>query len=166
MTRKEVAKAIGVLPNSYANAELTGHKVMSLERVNRLVRMFALSDATTPTAAELIAAWHMLPASPFNARNSDRWRAKNEQRDKARRHDRMQRSLVEVLTLLVSIEPPDALCSCDRQPGAPPCELCAALEVLGLPPWESGPQVISGLSALHDRLSNHGQERDQDLGPG
>lgn len=157
--QREVAAAIGCAESTYANAESCNFKRLRMERVLKLARFYDLSPADQ---ADLIAGWEALPASEFNTRNKPRWERRNARRAKAKAHDAMKRSLLEVISLLIGTVPdPDTLCSCTPpdmfsapdEPPPDPCEVCSALQLLGLTGWTTQDEVLAKLSEIQDGMA-------------
>lgn len=152
LKQREVAVHVGLSPKAYANVESNNHKTMRLERVQKLAKLYQLDEASTAT---LVAAWEALPASEYNQRNAKPWaerQAAQAVRGKAKNHDRLQIALLELATLFItSVDDPDSLCTCDFGEGRA-CELCTALQVLGLRGYTTREEVISGLAALQEKV--------------
>jgi transcriptional regulator with XRE-family HTH domain len=163
LKQREVADAIGIKANSYGNVEVTNHKTINRERVLRLARFHELDEART---AELVAAWEELPESDYNKRQTKSFAQRREGRSKARNHDLLLVSLLEVTTLLVTSVPEGALlCACTADDadewGAAPesitesCELCTALERLGVADgYTTRDEVIAKLAAVQEGMAS------------
>ncbi len=80
------------------------------------------------------------------------WARRNRARSKAKHHDRLFRSLVEVLGAFLPRLPVGELCSCAFG-GDDMCELCSALDAVGLPPFDTLDRVLSDLAKLSDRIA-------------
>lgn len=160
LKQREVANAIGIKLSSYGNVESNNHKSVAIDRVHKIARFYALDEAAT---TELVAAWEELPASEYSQRQTKTFEQRRAFRSKAKNHDRLFVSLIELATLLItSCENPGALCTCEEpEPGAlfeldedTSCELCAALQLLGLSGgWTTREEVIEALAAAQEAMS-------------
>lgn len=152
LRQKDVAEAIKMNEGSYANAESNNHKTMRLDKVFRLAEFHEL-DATARDA--LVAAWQALPASKFNERNRPAWERRNATRSKAKAHDAMKLSLLEMLSLYIGVEPNPCTCPpVDPFTEPPePCEICKALQLLGLSGWGPVDLVTAKLAEIQDEMT-------------
>jgi transcriptional regulator with XRE-family HTH domain len=174
LKQREVASAIGMKTSSYGNVESVNHKSLAVDRVHRLARFYQLDEAKT---AELLAAWEELPASEYAQRQTKTFAERRAFRSKAANHDRLKVSLLELATLLItSCENPGALCTCEQATsemladasffpdGSPDgvasstdsltCELCTALQLLGLPlGMTTRDEVITKLAEVQEAMS-------------
>ncbi len=159
--QREVAQSIGIACSTYGNVESNNHKTMSLDRVHVLAKYHKL---TADQTAELVAAWDELPASEYNQAQAKTWDQRKAFRSKAKNYDRLKLSLLEVCTLLVTLVPdPETLCTCpevdlfaddsDRGEPAAPCELCAALKLLGLTGYTDVDDVIAKLAPVQEAVT-------------
>lgn len=155
----EVAKAMGLVESSYSNAESAKHKRVSRDVVLKLAAYFELD----PVARDLfVADWEAMPASQFSANRSEGAKKRRAQADAARAAQDLKLSLVEVLARLLDVAPdPDELCSCaapatDAEFGAPPppCEVCKALQRVGLTGWTSHDDVMAKLAKVQEGLAS------------
>src|SRR3954464_5640257 len=107
----EIAAVLGFQKaGSYSNAESANHKRISRDRVILLAKFYGLDAAATE---ELLAFWEELPVSEWSKGQSEGAKAKRVVAVRAKAADELRFSLVEVLSLLLSVAPdPDALCSC------------------------------------------------------
>lgn len=155
LKQREVAVQIGIKPATYGNVESSRWKVIRRDRVPALA---AALGATAEEASQLMDAWDRWPFSAYSERQRERWAKRNALRSKVRQHDVLQRSLIEVILLLIGVAPdPDSLCNCEFGGGTADdpsrsCELCEALEALGLDSYISRQRTIEQLLKLHDRL--------------
>ena len=154
--QKDVSDALQLKTSTYANAEVNNHKTMSLRRVHLLSRWYGLDPAAT---ADLAAAWHELPPSAYNL-NMEPARAKRrEERAKVRDFDRTRVALLELVSLLLAAPDPGALCTCPpidlfaEGDGDPPCELCNALQCLGLVGFTTIEDTMEKLAELQNQLT-------------
>lgn len=155
--QREVAVALGMKTSSYANAESSNFKRMSLDRVHKLAKAYGLDVAAT---AELVAGWDALPTSDYDkTRNAEHHRVR-QTRAKAKAHDPLKLRLLEVTTLLVTnVADPGALCTCAEVDmfaegsSGQQCELCDALRLLGLPGWSNLDDVIAKLAAVQEGMT-------------
>jgi transcriptional regulator with XRE-family HTH domain len=147
LKQREVAEGIGVKPSTYGNIESSPWKVVGIEKVERMIQLYGLGP---PRSDELRDAWSRVPLSAYGEKQRQTWERRNRQRSKAKHHDRLKRSLCEVLGLLLP-EYPHTVCACsfDREE---PCEVCMAFENLGLPPFKDMPTAIRDLAKLQDKL--------------
>lgn len=147
-------------PSTYANVESAPHRVIGLDRAMSLSRAFELDEALTQT---FIAAWEQQPLSEYGERHKAQWDKRNKLRAKGRNHDKLQLALVEVVGVLVARMEPAELCSCEPGGGTPDdparnCEVCSALESLGIDPLLGTPSaaarkaMLDQLNALQDKL--------------
>ncbi len=146
--QREVASFIGVKPSSYGNVESSAFKVVGAEKVSKIGELYRL----TPTEFQrLTEAWERCPLSPYGEKQRKHWERRNRMRSKAKHHDRVFRSLLDVLGAFLPHIPDDHLCTCEFG-GEAQCEICSALENLGLRPITSRDQVMADLAKLQDRL--------------
>lgn len=154
---KDVAQALNL--RSYQNVEYNNHKTIRLDRVIAIARLYQLDPDST---SALTAAWEALPVSEYSERQRTKWKARNATRSKARGYDEMYRALLEVLALLFMAQegpPGDVgdLCVCEFGGGTAndptrSCELCNALQQLGLTGWTNHDQVSAHLAALQEKI--------------
>lgn len=153
-TQREVAESIGVKESTYANAEASRHRRLRLERVRDLATLYDLDRAA---ADALVAGWEAMPESEYNQRNAKSWAKRDERRSKLKGYDLLKLSLLELATLLVtSIDDPGGLCACSfgASEADDRCELCSALQLLGLSAgWTTRDEVVSGLAIAQDKLT-------------
>lgn len=155
LKQREVAVSAGMNPKSYGNVECTSHKVVAKHKVDRLALCFGLSDFSIPTRQEFVSAWESLPQSSYSANQAKGFDRRKAHRSKAKAHDLLRASLLEIVTLVVTTAPdPDTLCACppmDVFTGDPvqPCELCSAMHLLGVS--EGFTTVDQAVSALAER---------------
>lgn len=155
--QREVAKLLGMKSSSYANAESCNFKRMSRDRVLRLAKAYQLGSTDT---AELVAGWEALPVSDYDKkRDADHQRVRTT-RAKAKAHDPLKLSLLEVTTMLVtSVSDPGALCTCTEVDmfaegsSSQQCELCDALRLLGLTGWTTLDDVVAKLAAIQEGMT-------------
>lgn len=157
LRQRDVASAIGVTPSTYGNIESNNHKTIRLDRVLRLAAFYSLDNEQ---AKLLVDAWQALPVSEYSKRQTDANTKRNAYRSKAKSHDRMKMALLEVTTLLVTAAAdPDTLCACaetdssDMFADREPCELCGALQLLGLSGWTSQDDVIAKLAKIQEGMT-------------
>lgn len=159
LKQRQVADALGIRATSYGNVESLNRKALSLDRVHKIARFYSLSDEAT---AELVAAWEELPVSEYQQRLAVSYGKRKERRGKARNHDLLKASLLELATLLItSVDEPGELCTCEApdlfaDPPIEPvtCELCTALQLLGLSGgWTNREEVIENLAKAQEAMS-------------
>lgn len=167
LKQRDVAAVIGVRPATYGNVESSPYKVVRQERVEALAKFYGLAQADR---LRLLEAWEQTPVSPYSARQREQWAKQNLVRSKARNYERLQLALVETLAVLVTRDKdPDSLCYCEFGGGtaADPhraCELCSALEALGLDRWTTLDRTITQLSQLQDKLEAAAEARGRKRG--
>lgn len=147
--QREVAVGIGVKPSTYGNLESSRWMVIGEDRARRIADFYHLDRES---ADRLMAAWAKLPLSPDGEKRKKYYQKRNLQRSKAKHHDRLMRSLAEVLGVYLSEHQTDAgICHCsfDRDE---PCEVCMALENLGLDGFTTLARAHEQLAALQDKL--------------
>lgn len=146
LTQRGVAWGMKVAPSTYSNLESRPHRVVAPDKLEALIRFYALDEAA---AAEMRALYEALPLSSFATARREYWARRNKMRSKSLHHDRLFLSLVEVLGVLIPATP-DPVCSCEF--GAPACEVCSALNNLGLNGWTTREEVLANLAKLTDKL--------------
>lgn len=153
LKQREVAEYIGVKLSTYGNVECSPHKVIGLDKVHRMIDLYGL---TGDPAKSLIAAWEQVPLSEYGARLTKTWEKRARMRSKVKHYDRMMRSLAEVLGL--SLQPlsdyyKGRVCSCsfDREE---PCEVCMALENLGLDRFTTIEAAQDQIARLQSKLED------------
>lgn len=151
LKQREVAHAIGVKLSTYGNTESSPHKVIGLDKVHRMIDLYGL---TGNQAKSLIDAWERVPLSQYSSKLKKNWERRNLLRSKAKHYDRMMRSLAEVLGL--ALQPladfyKGRVCSCafDREE---PCEVCMALENLGLDRFTTIEVAQDQIAKLQNKL--------------
>lgn len=151
LKQREVASAIGVKPSTYGNLESSPHRVVGADKVYRMIQLYELSP---DRASELRSAWERTPLSAYGARLRKSWERRNRQRSKAKHYDRVQRSLAECLGLMLtafSEANQGRVCACAFDKDEL-CEVCMALDNLGLDTFTTLDKAISDIAALQDRL--------------
>lgn len=146
LKQREVAQGIGVKPSTYGNIESSKWMVVGQERARVLAKFYDLDRDGTD---RLIDAWHKLPLSPYGEKRRKTFARSNAQRSKARHHDKLMLSLCEVLGLLLPMVPEERICACDL---TSTCEVCAALENIGLTTFTNLPATIDALAKLQGKL--------------
>lgn len=162
LKQREVAERIGVQASTYGNIESSPFKVVGAEKVSRMATMYRL---TPDQFAALSDAWERCPLSPFSEKRRKIWQRRNKMRSKAKHHDRLFLSLLEVLGVFIPHLADEDACTCGA--GRPPegsefgweppayderCEMCCALENLGLNPYTTRERVLDDLSKLQEKL--------------
>lgn len=157
LRQREVADAIGVKVSSYGNVESNNHKTIAIDRVKKLASFYTLDEAAT---AALIAAWEELPASEYSQKQTKSYAERNARRSKARNHDRLKVALLEMTTIhIAAAASPDELCTCARDDFFTPseeteaCEVCNALQLLGLSGYTNRDEVIAELAKLQEAMT-------------
>lgn len=168
LKQREVAARVGIAASTYGNLESNPHKTIRRERAERIGRLYELDDAMQ---AQLMAAWDAQPVSEYSQKQRDSWAVRNAARSKAKNHDRLKLSLLEVTMLLIATVDgaaidPGTLCACGgpREPssdmfdepdssGQQPCELCDALKLLGLTGWTNLQDVTDRLAAVQEKMT-------------
>lgn len=155
LKHRDISIVIGVAVSTYSNVESAPHVIVRRDRALKLADFHGLVDEPR---ARFLAAYDALPLSEFGIKQRERWSKMNVRRSKARHHDALQLSLVEMISLSLSVAPdPDTLCACDFVGGTiddptRPCELCAALDALGLPMFTTKERAIDDLAKLSVKL--------------
>lgn len=145
--QREVAVGVGVKPSTYGNIESSRWMVVGEEGAKRIADFYRLDSASR---VSLLEAWARLALSPGGEKRREYYARLNQKRSKAKHHDRLKRSLCEVLGLLLpDYQQPVCACSFDREEA---CEVCMAFENLGLPPFTTMPKAIQDLAKLQDKL--------------
>ena len=126
LKQREVAVAMGIKLSTYGNVESSRWKVVNRDKAARLVAFYRLSP---DDAAALLEAWDRCPLSPHAEKRKERWAKTNAYRSKARSHDGLKLSVVELLGLHLMAMPDDQVCICDADSV---CSVCSALERVGL----------------------------------
>lgn len=153
LKQREVAEGIGVKLSTVGNIESSPWKVVGIDKVNRMVEFFQLPP---DRAAELRSAWERVPLSEYGAKQRESWQRRNKMRSKAKHYDKVQRSLAEVLGLAIEAmnhQYQGRVCTCafDRDEL---CEICMALDNLGLDTFTTLEKATSDLAALQDKLES------------
>lgn len=149
LKQREVAEKIGIAASTYGNVESSPYKVVGLDKVERLINFYDIRGSQL--AADLRSSWERVPLSPYGEKQRKGWERRNRMRSKAKHHDRLMVSLVEVIGAFLPHIPDREVCACSF--GAPACELCAALENLGLDGFASKDKTLDQLAKLADKLS-------------
>lgn len=153
--QREVAESIGVATSTYGNIESSRYMVVGEPGAKKLATFYGL---TGPDREKFLAAWRKLPLSKHGEKRRKEFARRNSQRSKSKHHDLLMISLAEVLGLMFSVAPdPDTLCHCQLEldgvtRAGPLCEICLALDNLGLPPYSTSASTIAGLAVLQDKL--------------
>lgn len=156
LKQREVAAFLGIKPATYGNVECSPHKVIRRRKAEALCDFYQLPP---DIAAEFLQAWDDTPLSEYGERNKEVWEKRNRMRSKAKHHDRLFVSLVEVLgAFLPAI--PDPVCSCEDDFGSEPrrCQVCDALYNLGLNTYTSKEKTLAELARLEDKLASKAEE--------
>jgi transcriptional regulator with XRE-family HTH domain len=166
LSQAKVAAGVGIAPSTVSNMESSNFLIVSEERAAALATFFGLDAGAR---RDLLAAWKELPVSEYTKTLRATWEKRNQQRSKVRHHDRMMLSLCEILAVtFAAVDPadPGTLCICvfddfgaptpgtGKHPSDPtrPCELCYALQALGLEGWTNYADVSIALAALQEEL--------------
>ena len=145
----EAAAGLGLKTKSYSNLEATNRKVIAIDRVRRMARMYSLDQERT---AELIAAWEELPVSEYSEDKRAGWSEARRAKRATVQVREFRAALVEIISLMVADSPkPEDLCACVI--GEKCCELCNALILLGLSGYEGSEKTIAALAAMSEELS-------------
>lgn len=159
LKQREVAERVGIAVTTYGNLESNKHKTVRRERAEAIARSFGLG---AEMRAQLLAAWEAQPVSEYSQRQRESWNKRNLTRGKARGFDRAMTALLELASLLVtSVPDAGALCACpepdlfaDPPESEPvPCELCNALQLLGLSGWTTLDQVVAVLAKIQEGMA-------------
>jgi transcriptional regulator with XRE-family HTH domain len=158
LKQREVAEQIGIKTSTYGNVECNNHKTIRIEKVHAMARFYGLDPEA---AGQLVAAWEALPVSAYNAAMAPARKRRDQFRAKAKLADALKLSLCELVAVLITnVDDPGALCTCPppdlmstEPPDTAPCELCNALQLLGMPGWTDSDQVIAGLAAAQEALA-------------
>jgi transcriptional regulator with XRE-family HTH domain len=146
LKQRQVAEALGVAVSTYGNLESSRFMVVGRASAERLAKFYRLDPGS---AGNLIRAWERLPLSPHGEKRRKIFARRASQRSKAKHHDVLMVSLCEVLGAVLPMLPPDQICACDI---TSTCEVCTALEHLGLEPFTTPEVVIEQLAKLGDQL--------------
>lgn len=158
LKQREACVGAGLKPSSYGNVESNKHKSMRRERVLQLARFYQLDQAT---ADRFLVAWDAQPISDHTLKAREGWARNNSRRSKARKYDTTLASLLEVTTLLVANAGENAasLCACEFGGGTADdptraCELCTALQLLGMTGFTSYADVMDKLADFQGKLAS------------
>lgn len=151
LKQREVASVIGVKTSTYGNLESSPHRVIGSDKVDRMIELYEL---TPDRASDLRSAWERTPLSAYGAKLRKSWERRNRQRSKAKHHDRLQRSLAECLGLMLpqfSEVNEGKVCACAFDSDEL-CEVCMALDNLGLDTYTTLDKAISDIAGLQSKL--------------
>lgn len=154
LKQRQVAEALGITPGAYGNTESSPFKVIGVDKVNKLISLYRLGERTIPRAVDLMAAWQAVPLSAYGEKQRKSWERRNRMRSKAKHHDRLRRSLAEILGLLLSVyidENYTGACKCDFG-DEELCEVCMALDNLGLDTYTDLNKAISDIAGLQTKM--------------
>lgn len=161
LKQREVATFIGVQPSTYGNLESSPFKIIRLERVHDLSRLYKL-DASRHAA--LVAAWEAAPISEYSKKQREGWSKRNEVRAKGKQLDRVKLALCDVLDGIglaaVMGAPYEARCHCIQpdpmlEVEGSTCDLCLAFHALGFPDgWVSGQVAIDRIAEISPEAPN------------
>lgn len=146
LKQREVAKGIGVANATYGNVESSRWMVVGEQGARRIAKFYRLDRDQTDA---LLKAWRELPISKEGKKRREVYAKKNAQRSKSKHHDKLMLSLCEVLGLLLPMVPEERICACDL---TSTCEVCAALENIGLTTFTNLPATIDALAKLQGKL--------------
>lgn len=154
LKQREVAEFIGVKLSTYGNVESAPHRVIREEKAARIAELYHLDPVRR---AALILAWARTPLSEYSEKQRASWRRRSAYRSKAAGYDRLQASLVEMVSFVLAVAPAGQLCTCgldgkSESDSTRACELCTALEALGLPAFTTAEDATAQIAALHDKL--------------
>lgn len=151
LKQREVASSIGVKTSTYGNLESSPHRVIGSDKVDRMIELYEL---TADRASDLRSAWERTPLSAYGAKLRKSWERRNRMRSKAKHHDRLQRSLAEVLGLTLpafSEHMGGKVCACAFDADEL-CEVCMALDNLGLDTYTTLDKAIGDIAGLQSKL--------------
>ena len=155
MKQREVAHILGIQVSTYGNVESAAHRVISEKRAEKLADVFRLEGGPR---AEFLAAWATTPISEYSLKQRETWAKRNAARSKSKGYDRIFQAMMDLIALTLTVARPEVpLCACgldgklDGDPSRS-CEICTALEELGLPAFTTGDAVMSQLAALQDKI--------------
>jgi transcriptional regulator with XRE-family HTH domain len=149
--QREVANGIGVKLSTVGNMESSPFRVIGLDRVARIAEFYALPP---DRAAELRKAWEGTELSAYGEKRRKNWQRQDRLRSKSKHFDRVFRSLAEVLGVCIEALHelyPGRVCKCSFDEDEP-CEVCMALENLGLETFTTIEKTSASIAALQTRL--------------
>lgn len=149
--QREVAVGIGVKLSTVGNMESGAFRVIGLERLQRIAEFYRLPP---DRASALRSAWERLPLSAYGEKQRRVWERRNRQRSKAKHHDRLKRSLAECLGLMLpqfSEANEGKVCACAFDADEL-CEVCMALDNLGLDTYTTLDKAIVDIATLQSKL--------------
>jgi transcriptional regulator with XRE-family HTH domain len=147
LKQREVASGIGISPGAYGNLESSPFKVVRKDKAKKIAELYRLD---VKASSDLMAAWERCPLSEGGEKRRAIWQQKNAQRSKAKRHDALEVALCEMLGVHIGAMDEDKICVCEF--AGDPCEVCAALGVLGLDPYSTRDNAITQLAKLQEKL--------------
>jgi len=154
LKQREVAEKIGIKLSTYGNVESSPWKVIRRERAQKLCEVYNLNEMDS---ANVMAMWELCPLSPEGQKNKAHWQRKNRIRSKAKNHDRVAASLIEMCSLAIELSAQGEVCNCgfggvtEADPTRS-CEFCTAMEALGLPPFTTDAAAIDALAGAAAKL--------------
>lgn len=151
LKQREVAEAIGISVSTYANMESSPWRVVSEEKVIRLANFYGLAQAVFD---ELLERWSKTELSEYGKQSRERWEKRNAQRSKAKRAAALERALIDVLAVTFEVSDSAGVPPCRCTFGGEVCEVCAALAILGAPPFTTTEAAVENLAALQRRIEN------------
>lgn len=151
LKQREVAKAIGIAPSTYGNVESSMYMVVGQSAAHRIANFYELNG---PDRDHLLAAWRKLPLSPYGEKRKKEFSRRNAMRSKAKLADKLKRSLAECLGLMLpqfSEVNEGKVCACAFDSDEL-CEVCMALDNLGLDTYTTLDKAISDIAGLQSKL--------------
>lgn len=155
MKQREVASKVGVKLATYGNVESSPRRVVGEERAKRIVELLAPDP---DQAAQMMSAWAATPLSEYGEKRRLTWAKRNAARNKSKAYDRIFQAMADLLAVTLTVAPADVpLCACglDGKLESDPtraCEICTALETLGLSPYTTTESAMNELAELQDKI--------------
>lgn len=160
LRQRQCAEGVGIKPSTYANIESSTFRVIGEDRARRIAEFHKLNPERTD---ELMEYWQATPLSPFAEKRKEGWDRRNRLRYKAKHHDRVFGSLVEILGMLIMTTPEDQVCSCELDGNA--CPVCTALDHVGLAAFDTQDKTLDRLARLTHRLAERAAAEQEEAPP-
>lgn len=144
---RQVAEVIGVAPSTYGNAESSAFRVFGEGKAAAVADFYRLTGSDRES---FMSAWAATKLSPFSEKRREIWHANNERRSAARRLPKLELAMAELLGVHIGAMDDDKICVCDF---GNVCEVCAALELLGLDRFSTRDHAIDQIAKLQEKLA-------------
>lgn len=153
LKQRQLMPVIGVALSTVGALETSRWKVISRDRAEKLATFYNLDADRTSSFLE---AWDAAPLSPHGEKRHEYWKKRNALKSKAKNHDALKISLVRLLGLHLMSVPDDQVCACDF--GAPLCDVCRALERVGIEPFTPADRdkILARLVAIQESMASAG----------